>query len=331
MKIGLLFLVLVKYCQAISLTYLTSYCTSTIGPAHGHVIQYDSKQTTKEYVTVDSTLDCWITLRGIATVNAQRHLSVSWRNPFLLNGHPLTSSTGSNATCSTAYVELYETDPSGSPSGSAVYQHCGLTPPTPEYTTTSDTLVLHFYIEETPNATVHGVNKSALLSFTMDMTSYITYCSSDGTANDADQYECTSGRCVALTLLCDQYNSLNCDDGSDQQAGDPSNCAEPVPAGALAAIILGALIAGSILFYWCCWRPGWLPWRLARLRNSPCCRKYRCCRNCACVSSRESCAGKCCYFCASTSCGQPHDTSADSGMKWEEYSFDDGMHTREAR
>ena len=34
--------------------------------------------------------------------------------------------------------------------------------------------------------------------------------------------------------------------------------------------LLGALLLLAIL-YWCCWRPGYCPWRLARVRNIGCC------------------------------------------------------------
>ena len=34
-------------------------------------------------------------------------------------------------------------------------------------------------------------------------------------------------------------------------------------------ILLG-LLALLALLYWCCWRPGWFPWRVCRLRNVKC-------------------------------------------------------------
>lgn len=54
---------------------------------------------------------------------------------------------------------------------------------------------------------------------------FFSVCSSDGKDNDGDQFQCTSGRCIQSTLVCDAYKSLNCDDSTDEANGAPSNCA----------------------------------------------------------------------------------------------------------
>ena len=71
--------------------------------------------------------------------------------------------------------------------------------------------------------------------------------------------------------------------------------------------VLGALAALAILF-WCFWRPGFIPWRLARLRNAACCgkllsascSKISCCRNNGICGPRKGCFGRCCKCCEST-------------------------------
>lgn len=58
-------------------------------------------------------------------------------------------------------------------------------------------------------------------------------------------------------------------------------------------IVLGILAALTIL-YWCCWRPGWFPWRVCRLRNVRCGKNnVLCCR---------TCRRKCCACCLKLAC-----------------------------
>lgn len=60
-------------------------CTGTIGPAHGHVIKYDSSQSASTYIIVNSTLDCWLTLRGIPTTSGRSLRHQHEANTVVLN------------------------------------------------------------------------------------------------------------------------------------------------------------------------------------------------------------------------------------------------------
>ena len=75
----------------------------------------------------------------------------------------------------------------------------------------------------------------------------------------------------------------------------------PPPPDYTALYVILALVASFSFFFWCCWRPGYIPWRFGRMRNvpffhacgkcipccihtSPCCEflgGYPCCRCCA--------------------------------------------------
>lgn len=72
------------------------------------------------------------------------------------------------------------------------------------------------------------------------------------------------------------------------------------------AMAVGAIFA-ILALCWCCWRPGYLPWRLSRLRNVPffntqkcvCCRRgpTQCCpclKCCAGDGSEETYFGNTC-------------------------------------
>ena len=69
---------------------------------------------------------------------------------------------------------------------------------------------------------------------------------------------------------------------------------------------LGTLF-GLLFLFWCCWRPGYLPWRLARLRNVACfnacgrCCPYGCCAACFDCCSRCS---PCCMNCSASPCAR---------------------------
>ncbi|KAI0215484.1 hypothetical protein LSAT2_032458 [Lamellibrachia satsuma] len=155
------------------------------------------------------------------------------------------------------------------------------------------------------------------INFTADFTSYfVGSCASDGVANDRDQLQCYNGRCISMSLRCDRFFSDNCGDYGDVRASPPGNCSttptkEPTPFDMLPVwAALGALLT-LLLTYWCCWRPGWFPWRVARLRNVACCRPvcsccYRlsCCRN-GCCGPTQGCFKKCCRTSYRTSSGYP--------------------------
>ncbi|KAH3773151.1 hypothetical protein DPMN_174506 [Dreissena polymorpha] len=125
-----------------------------------------------------------------------------------------------------------------------------------------------------------------------------------------------SRRCLDVSLMCDFLLSQNCktaaypQDKTDQSRDYPSYCFRkdttttegPTTTEAPSApfnwrpivAIIGAAVA-LLLLGWCCWRPGYLPWRLSRLRNVPFLNTQRfvCCRGpTACCPCLKCCAAQ---------------------------------------
>ena len=62
------------------------------------------------------------------------------------------------------------------------------------------------------------------------------------------------------------------DDDDDDDDTDDDDKKDGGVVNLLPLWIVLAVLALLLTSYWCCWRPGWLVWRLARLRNVTCCR-----------------------------------------------------------
>ncbi|XP_066290576.1 uncharacterized protein [Branchiostoma lanceolatum] len=115
-----------------------------------------------------------------------------------------------------------------------------------------------------------------LYNFTMWYTSFHT-----GSCEDRSTWlECASGRCIKFHLICDSANNCGRGDDTDQSNNAPASCEEEEPVAIspdytpiwVSLGLLGGLLA-SFVVYWCCWRPGWGPWRFAVLRQLGCCPK----------------------------------------------------------
>ncbi|XP_072308904.1 low-density lipoprotein receptor class A domain-containing protein 2 [Eucyclogobius newberryi] len=73
------------------------------------------------------------------------------------------------------------------------------------------------------------------------------------------------------------------------------NCAMPDPQGSMSApgswplllCIALSLLAGSLVFCWCCWSPGWFLWRVSICRFWPCCNST--CSACQLCGGRTHC------------------------------------------
>lgn len=59
-------------------------------------------------------------------------------------------------------------------------------------------------------------------------------------------------------------------------------------------IVVVGLAATLAFFFWCFWRPGYLIWRLGRLRNHPCVRACGACIPCSVMCVRCCSCSSCC-------------------------------------
>ncbi|CAH1779427.1 unnamed protein product [Owenia fusiformis] len=147
------------------------------------------------------------------------------------------------------------------------------------------------------------------IRFTLDFTSYFEGDCSIDNIDDGLQMQCDSGRCIDDTLRCDVYYSPNCgtSDNSDIRASEPGNCRPTRPPDLFPLYLVLGLLAALAMLYWCCWRPGYCPWRLARLRNVKCCKRPCChpCRNSP-ACRKTGCCGSpatgACAACSPTCC-----------------------------
>ncbi|KAJ8360630.1 hypothetical protein SKAU_G00171550 [Synaphobranchus kaupii] len=140
-------------------------------------------------------------------------------------------------------------------------------------------------------------------------------------------FTCENGKCIPVSLVCDDKGIDNCGDGSDQADRPPADCkarakhprvTPPSPilnpptlarstnrscgppdkpdsvsdsqnyVSLLGLYILIGVLAGVLVLCWCCWSPGWFLWRVSVCRFLPCC-------NSACAS---------CQLCT-RSCSRP--------------------------
>ncbi|KAJ0068299.1 hypothetical protein NL108_004683, partial [Boleophthalmus pectinirostris] len=114
--------------------------------------------------------------------------------------------------------------------------------------------------------------------------------------NGEPYFSCRNGKCIPLSLVCDDKGIDNCGDGSDLEENLKNECkviqstfnvsslsnikviysltsmfsTAPGSWSLLLCVVLG-LVGGSVVFCWCCWSPGWFLWRVSICRFWPCC------------------------------------------------------------
>ncbi|XP_056157739.1 low-density lipoprotein receptor class A domain-containing protein 2 [Lampris incognitus] len=104
-------------------------------------------------------------------------------------------------------------------------------------------------------------------------------------------FTCRNGKCIPLSLVCDDKGIDNCGDGSDLEENLTTGCKDiPNPISLLALYIILGIVAGAVVLCWCCWSPGWFLWRISICRFLPCCNSA--CASCqlcgrSCVHSKE--------------------------------------------
>uniref|UniRef100_A0AAV2M8N5 Uncharacterized protein n=1 Tax=Knipowitschia caucasica TaxID=637954 RepID=A0AAV2M8N5_KNICA len=127
--------------------------------------------------------------------------------------------------------------------------------------------------------------------------------------NSETYFSCRNGKCIPLSLVCDDTGIDNCGDGSDLEENLKDECKDgqfflPNPATTKSSVsvlspsgtahvqpncampgsqestsgswplllcVLLGLLGGSVVFCWCCWSPGWFLWRVSVCRFCPCC------------------------------------------------------------
>ncbi|XP_029433904.1 low-density lipoprotein receptor class A domain-containing protein 2 [Rhinatrema bivittatum] len=114
--------------------------------------------------------------------------------------------------------------------------------------------------------------------------------------HDGPYFHCQNGKCIPMSLVCDNKGIDNCGDGSDQSIHPPAQCKDKSTHSSLLALYITlGLIVGVALLFWCCWSPGWFIWRVSACRFYPCCNSFcASCHLCArsCVWRDKSRPGK---------------------------------------
>ncbi|XP_077983218.1 uncharacterized protein LOC144438060 [Glandiceps talaboti] len=177
---------------------------------------------------------------------------------------------GDSTTCDGAYIQIYDSE---TRDNETVLVHtCGTTQPASVATTQN---FATFYMR---------VRDTSTVNFTILYSSYDFGPCTD----EVTELQCNNGRCIPRSLACDFAN--NCGDSSDQLVGAPSYC--PLIRQGITYDDLWwwwiPIVALLFLYaiYWCCWRPGYFPWRMACCRNvwrdmcRDCCK--HCCTDCRC-------------------------------------------------
>uniref|UniRef100_A0A667YRW3 Low density lipoprotein receptor class A domain containing 2 n=1 Tax=Myripristis murdjan TaxID=586833 RepID=A0A667YRW3_9TELE len=210
-----------------------------------------------------------------------------------------------------SYIQFYDgRDRNSPPIGPPL---CGKSPPRPVLST-GNYLTLRLVTRGTqPRVDFVGDFTSFRLGFNQSECSGEPY------------FTCRNGKCIPLSLVCDDKGIDNCGDGTGEilppqppppiatppppfvnpptvpistlmNCGTPnSNCSlsspdSPGSVSLLTLYIILGVAAGSVVFCWCCWSPGWFLWRLSVCRFLPCCNSA--CASCqlctrSCTHSKE--------------------------------------------
>ncbi|XP_068172320.1 low-density lipoprotein receptor class A domain-containing protein 2 [Antennarius striatus] len=331
-------------CSAIETVNVVDFCGQTI---RGDGMIVNSHQESKKYYFVTMGTDCHLTMQAsspkdkvqfhfrfflvysllrVAPLSPAPAFPESPRGSAPLNPRlDPTSDEGSVDPCHAgSYIQFYDgQDRVSPPLGPPL---CGKSPPRPVLST-GNYLTLRLVTRGTqPRVDFVGDFTSFRLGFNQ------SECSSE------PYFTCRNGKCIPLSLVCDDKGIDNCGDGSDLEenlrtgckAGqllppEPSpamatspapfatlptvpvpphmNCSgpnsapssesvtdSPVSLSLLVLYILLGVVVGSLVLCWCCWSPGWFPWRVSICRFLPCCNSV--CASCqlcthSCTNGKE--------------------------------------------
>uniref|UniRef100_A0A3Q2YM38 Low density lipoprotein receptor class A domain containing 2 n=1 Tax=Hippocampus comes TaxID=109280 RepID=A0A3Q2YM38_HIPCM len=295
---------------------VVDFCGQTI---RGDGMIINSHQESKKYYFVTIGTDCHLTMQAsspkdkvqfhfrfflvysllrVAPLSPAPVLPESPRGSAPLNPklEPTSGESSGDPCHAGSFVQFYDGwDRNSPPLGPPL---CGKSPPRPVLST-GNYLTLRLVTRGTqPRVDFVGDFTSFRLGFNQSL------CSSE------PYFTCRNGKCIPLSLVCDDKGIDNCGDGSDLEENLTTGCKGhfPIPnfqmfpswnfcnsffffpesaasASLLVLYIILGLVVGCAVLCWCCWSPGWLLWRLSIFRFLPFC-------NSAC-SSCQLCANSC--------------------------------------
>ncbi|XP_078336913.1 uncharacterized protein LOC111136351 [Crassostrea virginica] len=298
--------------------FVTDICGQEIGPDFGTYLEFDKDgllATDGKFAPpslIGKELKCTITIRGMPSSGEKRYMSVYWRN-FIFKAPEVENIEKDPEKCGKAYVTLYE----GKGTNVAVKESfCGLSALPSHIEWEGEYVTLFFYVDYRSPAPSDPTDPSKFLYpevfFRLDVTSFDFECSD--TKQGIVMLCNDSKRCLDDSLRCDFWFSRNCQsesyprDNSDTSRWPPGDCYKivttttvkppppppPPETDFTALFVILALVASFLLFFWCFWRPGYLIWRLGRLRNHPCMRACGACIPCSVMCIRCCSCSTCC-------------------------------------
>uniref|UniRef100_A0A668U5D7 Low density lipoprotein receptor class A domain containing 2 n=1 Tax=Oreochromis aureus TaxID=47969 RepID=A0A668U5D7_OREAU len=198
-----------------------------------------------------------------------------------------------------SYVQFYDgRDRSSPPLGPPL---CGKSPPRPVLST-GNYLTLRLVTRGT----------QPRVDFVGDFTSFRLGFNQSDCSNEP-YFTCRNGKCIPLSLVCDEKGIDNCGDGSDLEENLTTECARliltanahmrttyvhpysPASLSLLVLYIIMGMVTGGIVLCWCFWSPGCFMWRISACRFLPCCNSA--CASCqlcthSCIRNKDHRPGK---------------------------------------
>uniref|UniRef100_A0A8C6LQN7 Low density lipoprotein receptor class A domain containing 2 n=1 Tax=Nothobranchius furzeri TaxID=105023 RepID=A0A8C6LQN7_NOTFU len=290
-------LVTMSLCHFSLSVNVVDFCDQTIQD-DGMIV--NSHQQSKKYYFVTTGTDCHLTMQASSPKdNVQFYfrfflvysllrvvpLGPAPLFPEALQGSSLlnsrfepTSSGGPGDPCHAgSFIQFYDGRDRSSPTLGPPL--CGKSPPQPVLST-GNYLTLRLVTRGT----------QPRVDFVGDFTSFrLGFNQSD--CSTEPYFPCRNGKCIPVSLVCDDKAIDNCGDGSDLEENLTTDYRTGLhthfkacllnfsmfhpdlsPSWSLLVLFIAlGVVAGAVMFCWCCWSPGWFLWRVSICRFLPCC------------------------------------------------------------